>query len=96
MYWEKEKEIRPRYKVENLQLESLNNSLTDNLVRMHGFSGTTDKSTLIFHTPADIESWSNLAARCIYMAGVRKSDVSQNMMNSGLFMWGALRLRSLR
>jgi phenylacetate-CoA ligase len=61
---------------------------TENLVRMHGSSGTTGKSTLIFHTPADIENWANLVARCLYMAGVRKSDVFQNMMSYGLFTGG--------
>ncbi|MCG6533777.1 MAG: phenylacetate--CoA ligase, partial [Syntrophales bacterium LBB04] len=32
--------------------------------------------------------WTNLLARCLYMAGLRKSDVFQNMMTYGLFTGG--------
>ncbi|HNS32719.1 MAG TPA: phenylacetate--CoA ligase [bacterium] len=60
----------------------------DNIVRMHASSGTTGKSTLVFHTIRDIENWSNLVARGLYSAGVRKSDVFQNMMSYGLFTGG--------
>lgn len=60
----------------------------DKLVRMHSSSGTTGRATVIFHTFRDIEAWSNLMARCMYMTGVRKSDVFQNMMTYGLFTGG--------
>jgi phenylacetate-CoA ligase len=60
----------------------------DELVRMHSSSGTTGRATVIFHTANDIEAWTNLVARCLYMAGVRKSDVFQNMMTYGLFTGG--------
>jgi len=59
-----------------------------NLVRMHGSSGTTGKSTLVFHTRKDIENWADLVARCLYMIGVRKTDIFQNMMSYGLFTGG--------
>ena len=59
-----------------------------NLVRMHGSSGTTGKSTLVFHTRKDIENWANLVARCLYMIGVRETDIFQNMMSYGLFTGG--------
>lgn len=60
----------------------------DELVRMHSSSGTTGRATVIFHTQGDIDAWTNLLARCMYMAGMRKSDVFQNMMTYGLFTGG--------
>jgi len=61
----------------------------EELVRMHSSSGTTGRATVVFHTANDITVWANLLARCMYMAGMRKSDVFQNMMTYGLFT-GAL------
>jgi phenylacetate-CoA ligase len=60
----------------------------DELVRMHSSSGTTGRATVIFHTARDIENWTNLVARSMYMTGMRKSDVFQNMMSYGLFTGG--------
>jgi len=60
----------------------------DELVRMHSSSGTTGRATVIFHTANDVAVWTNLLARCMYMAGMRKSDVFQNMMTYGLFTGG--------
>jgi phenylacetate-CoA ligase len=60
----------------------------DKLVRMHSSSGTTGRATVIFHTKKDLKAWTNLVARSMYMAGVRKSDVFQNMMTYGLFTGG--------
>ena len=60
----------------------------DELVRMHSSSGTTGRATVIFHTLSDIENWTNLVARSIYMTGMRKTDVFQNMMSYGLFTGG--------
>jgi len=60
----------------------------DELVRLHSSSGTTGRATVIFHTAADIREWTNLVARCMYMTGVRKGDVFQNMMTYGLFTGG--------
>ncbi|HOD35232.1 MAG TPA: phenylacetate--CoA ligase [Syntrophales bacterium] len=60
----------------------------DELVRMHSSSGTTGRATVIFHTMKDIQEWANLMARCMYMTGVRKGDVFQNMMTYGLFTGG--------
>lgn len=60
----------------------------DDIVRMHSSSGTTGQATVIFHTARDIGAWSDLVARCMYMAGVRRSDVFQNMMGYGLFTGG--------
>jgi len=60
----------------------------DELVRMHSSSGTTGRATVVFHTAADIAAWTDLLARSVYMAGLRKSDVFQNMMTYGLFTGG--------
>ncbi len=60
----------------------------DYVVRLHSSSGTTGNPTVVFHTKKDLEEWSNLIARCMYMVGVRKSDVFQNMMGYGLFTGG--------
>ena len=60
----------------------------DELVRMHSSSGTTGRATVIFHTMKDVQEWANLVARCMYMTGVRKGDVFQNMMTYGLFTGG--------
>lgn len=60
----------------------------DELVRMHSSSGTTGKATVVFHTQNDLNVWTNLLARCMFMTGMRKSDVFQNMMSYGLFTGG--------
>ncbi len=60
----------------------------DEIIRMHSSSGTTGRATVIFHTANDIAAWTNLLARSMYMAGMRRSDVFQNMMTYGLFTGG--------
>jgi len=60
----------------------------DELVRMHSSSGTTGRATVIFHTVGDIAEWTNLVARSMFMTGMRKGDVFQNMMTYGLFTGG--------
>ncbi len=60
----------------------------DKIVRVHSSSGTTGRATAVFHTPADLEGWANLVARCMYMAGVRRDDIFQNMVGYGLFTGG--------
>jgi phenylacetate-CoA ligase len=60
----------------------------DEIVRMHSSSGTTGRATVIFHTTNDLAAWTNLLARCMYMTGMRRSDVFQNMMTYGLFTGG--------
>lgn len=58
------------------------------LVRLHASSGTTGQATVIYYTRADLEAWADLLARSMYMTGVRKGDVFQNMMGYGLFTGG--------
>jgi len=60
----------------------------DDMIRVHSTSGTTGQAVVIFHTREDIEAWAELVARCMYMTGLRRSDVFQNMMGYGLFTGG--------
>ncbi|MBI4976292.1 MAG: phenylacetate--CoA ligase [Spirochaetes bacterium] len=60
----------------------------EDIVRMHASSGTTGKPTVIFHSAHDIDVWTDLVARSLFMAGMRKRDVFQNMMTYGLFTGG--------
>ena len=60
----------------------------DDVVRLHSSSGTTGNPTVVFHTRADIDAWTDLVARCMYMAGMRRGDVFQNTMGYGLFTGG--------
>ncbi|MCM8771768.1 MAG: phenylacetate--CoA ligase [Candidatus Omnitrophica bacterium] len=59
-----------------------------NIVRVHSSSGTTGRSKYIFYTKKDIENWADLVARCLFMVGIRKNDIFQNMMSYGLFTGG--------
>ncbi|MEG2005707.1 MAG: phenylacetate--CoA ligase, partial [Bilophila sp.] len=61
---------------------------TSEFVRMHCSSGTTGSPVAICHTQLDINCWADLMARCMYMVGVRKEDVFQNMSGYGLFTGG--------
>jgi len=58
------------------------------LVRLHSSSGTTGIPTVIYWTKSDLERDTNIVARSLYMAGVRSTDVFQNMMSYGLFTGG--------
>jgi len=60
----------------------------DELVRMHSSSGTTGRAIVVFHTVNDVGQWTNLVARSMYMTGMRRSDVFQNLMTYGLFTGG--------
>ncbi|MFA6812243.1 MAG: phenylacetate--CoA ligase [Bacteroidaceae bacterium] len=57
-------------------------------VRIHSSSGTTGNPTVIVHSQHDLDSWANLVARCLYMTGVRKTDVFQNSSGYGMFTGG--------
>ncbi|HUV06892.1 MAG TPA: phenylacetate--CoA ligase [Spirochaetia bacterium] len=58
------------------------------VVRIHVSSGTTGIPTVIYHSRADLENWTELLARCIVATGSSKEDVFQNMMTYGLFTGG--------
>ncbi|PYZ94853.1 phenylacetate--CoA ligase [Salipaludibacillus keqinensis] len=58
------------------------------VIRIHGSSGTSGKPTIVGYTKNDIENWSDMVARAIYMAGGRKEDVLHNAYGYGLFTGG--------
>ncbi|MDL2279597.1 phenylacetate--CoA ligase [Desulfovibrio sp. OttesenSCG-928-G11] len=58
------------------------------LVRFHASSGTTGTPTVVCHTQDDLDTWADLMARCMYMVGIRKEDVFQNIAGYGLFTGG--------
>ncbi len=60
----------------------------EDVIRLHSSSGTTGRATVIYHTSRDIDGWTELVARSMYMTGVRRGDVFQNMMGYGLFTGG--------
>jgi len=60
----------------------------DEVVRLHSSSGTTGIPTVIYHSALDLHSWTELVARCLYMMGLRRHDVFQNMIGYGLFTGG--------
>lgn len=57
-------------------------------VRVHSSSGTTGNPTVIVHSQHDLDSWANLVARCLYMVGLRNTDVFQNSSGYGMFTGG--------
>jgi phenylacetate-coenzyme A ligase PaaK-like adenylate-forming protein len=58
------------------------------IIRAHASSGTTGQATVIYYTRTDIQLWADLVARSMYMTGMRRDDVFQNMMGYGLFTGG--------
>lgn len=58
------------------------------VVRLHSSSGTTGNPTVVLHTQKDLDEWANAVARCLYMVGVRDTDVFQNTSGYGMFTGG--------
>ncbi|MFN3383755.1 MAG: phenylacetate--CoA ligase family protein [Archaeoglobaceae archaeon] len=58
------------------------------IVRIHTSSGTSGKPKVVAYTAKDIENWTNLVARCLYMVGIRRGDIFQNMANYAFFTGG--------
>lgn len=58
------------------------------VVRLHSSSGTTGNPTVVYHNRHDLSSWANLMARSLFAAGVRDTDVFQNICGYGLFTGG--------
>ena len=58
------------------------------LARVHASSGTHGKPTVIGYTPADLEAWTELMARCMTLAGVRPGMLVHNANTYGLFTGG--------
>jgi phenylacetate-CoA ligase len=57
-------------------------------VRLHSSSGTTGNPTVVLHSKHDLDSWANLVARCMYMVGLRDTDIFQNTSGYGMFTGG--------
>ena len=57
-------------------------------VRLHSSSGTTGDPTVVLHSSKDLDDWANQVARCMYMVGVRDTDVFQNTSGYGMFTGG--------
>ena len=60
----------------------------EQLVRVHASSGTHGKPTVVGYTRGDLETWTELMARCMTMAGVRPGMVIHNANGYGLFTGG--------
>lgn len=57
-------------------------------VRVHSSSGTTGNPTVVLHSQKDLDAWANQVARCMYMVGLRDTDVFQNTSGYGMFTGG--------
>ncbi|HWQ77223.1 MAG TPA: phenylacetate--CoA ligase [Anaerovoracaceae bacterium] len=55
------------------------------IVRFHASSGTTGKPTVVGYTRKDMDTWSELIARLVTMAGVTDEDTAQIAFGYGLF-----------
>jgi len=58
------------------------------IVRLHASSGTTGRSVVVGYTKRDIDTWSELMARCFVAAGLTKNDIIHNAYGYGLFTGG--------
>ncbi len=58
------------------------------LARLHASSGTHGTPTVVGYTPADLDAWTELMARCMTMAGVRPGMLIHNANTYGLFTGG--------
>jgi len=58
------------------------------VVRLHASSGTTGRSTVVGYTKRDIDTWSELMARCFVASGLTKNDILHNAYGYGLFTGG--------
>jgi len=58
------------------------------IVRLHASSGTTGRATVVGYTRRDIDTWSELMARCLVAAGLTKNDIIHNAYGYGLFTGG--------
>ncbi len=58
------------------------------LVRVHASSGTTGRPVVVGYTQNDLNTWTDLTARMVTLAGVTSDDVAQIAFNYGLFTGG--------
>jgi phenylacetate-CoA ligase len=60
----------------------------DNVVEVHGTSGTTGEPLFVYYTAKDIENWGEIMARSLAAAGLTSSDVIQITPSFSLFTGG--------
>jgi phenylacetate-CoA ligase len=60
----------------------------EEIARVHASSGTTGKMTVVGYTAGDLASWSEVVARSLACAGVRRGDIVHNAYGYGLFTGG--------
>ena len=60
----------------------------EELVRVHASSGTGGKPTIVAYTRRDLDTWTDVMARCLTMAGVRAGMLVHNANGYGLFTGG--------
>jgi phenylacetate-CoA ligase len=60
----------------------------DDVVRIHGSSGTTGKPTVVGYTAQDIDTWANIIARSLRAAGATRKDIIHITHGYGLFTGG--------
>lgn len=58
------------------------------VVRVHASSGTTGKPTVVGYTAGDIDTWANLMARSLRLAGAGPGDIVHVAYGYGLFTGG--------
>jgi phenylacetate-CoA ligase len=58
------------------------------LIRLHASSGTTGKPTVVGYTQGDLDTWSDLMARCFACAGAEPGEIVHNAYGYGLFTGG--------
>jgi phenylacetate-CoA ligase len=58
------------------------------LARVHASSGTHGKPTVVGYTHGDLDAWTELMARCMTLAGVRRGMLVHNANTYGLFTGG--------
>jgi len=60
----------------------------ENVVEVHGTSGTTGEPVFVYYTNVDIENWGEIMARSLAAAGLTKRDVLQITPSFSLFTGG--------
>ncbi|MGE4297766.1 MAG: phenylacetate--CoA ligase family protein [Desulfovibrionaceae bacterium] len=61
----------------------------EDVVRIHGSSGTTGKRKILAYTQRDIDAWKDMFARCYELAGLTTLDRVQICVGYGLWTAGA-------
>jgi phenylacetate-CoA ligase len=60
----------------------------EEIVRLHGSSGTTGKPIVVAYTQADLDVWTSVMVRSFCVCGLHKGDILQNAYGYGLFTGG--------